>query len=265
MADIQDEGGPGRRHGARGVPIRASGRRSWRLAFATAMAVLTGTWLAGPAAVEAQAVACPRPPITVADLIALEADRGPLSAFPLAVTPMNERALACFGGRELRFTAFVDSTGGVGGTQAYAITPAWLTNARLVVFGSSREVEPGTGDGPFFFISTRPGSGDLQSRFARRWVTIRGHFRDRAASTCTASGAPGQTPSRQQAIAICRTMFVLTSIRAASPPDTATIGPATSPARGGLLPFAAGATAGLVVLVRTRSRPSRPARRRDPG
>ena len=88
--------------------------------FAT---VILGLWLIRPALAEAQEVACPRSPISVADLVALQADRGPLQAFPLSVARMNERALACFGGRELRFVAFVDQPGGLGGVTAYTITP----------------------------------------------------------------------------------------------------------------------------------------------
>ena len=203
--------------------------------------VILGLWLIRPALAEAQEVACPRSPISVADLVALQADRGPLQAFPLSVARMNERALACFGGRELRFVAFVDQPGGLGGVNAYTITPPWITNPTLTVFGSDHETAPGVGDGVFFFITTRPGSGDLQSRFAGTWVTVRGHFRDPAAASCTAIGAVGQTPDGQQAVAICRTMFVLTSLVPAGAPDTSTVGLATQPGEpGGPDPIALG-------------------------
>lgn len=202
--------------------------RGHRGVAAVAAALLVAVWLVRPLTAEARQVTCPRPPISLADLVELQADRGPLNSFPLAVTPMNERALACFGGREIRFAAFVNRPGGLGGTEAYRITPLWITNPALIVFGSEREVQPGFGDGPFFFISTRPGSADLQTRFARQWVSVQGHFGDPAAQSCTATGAAGLTPNRQQAIAICRTMFVLTGISPGSPPDTSTVGPPTS-------------------------------------
>jgi hypothetical protein len=198
-----------------------------RIVAAAMAIVVLAAWLVQPASAEAHEVVCPRSPVTVADLVALQADRGPLDRFRMAVVPMNERALACFGGVEIRFVAFVNRPGGLGGTQAYRITPLWITNPTLTLFGSTREVAPGFGDGPFFFISTRPGSGDLQAQFARRWVTVSGHFRDSAAGSCRATGVAGQTPNREQAVAICRTMFVLSSLTEADPPDTATVGQAT--------------------------------------
>jgi hypothetical protein len=192
---------------------------------AVAAALLVAVWLVRPLTAEARQVSCPRPAISVADLVELQADRGLLSSFPMAVTPMNERALACFGGREIRFAAFVNRPGGLGGTEAYRISPLWITNPALTVFGSEREVQRGFGDGPFFFISTRPGTADLQTRYARQWVNVQGHFGDRAAQTCTATGVADHTPNRQQAVAICRTMFVLTAISPGNPPDTSTVGP----------------------------------------
>lgn len=242
-------------------------------AAAVAAALLVAVLLTRPITADARQVSCPRPPITVADLVELQADRGPLASFPMAVTPMNERALACFSGREVRFTAFVNQPGGLGGTEAYRITPLWIANPALIVFGSDREVQPGFGDGPFFFISTRPGSADLQTRFARHWASIDGHFGDPAAQSCMATGAPGLTPSRQQAIAICRTMFVLTAISPGKPPDTSTLGPPTPPegtdeaSPGALVDAALPVLVGLVAfLAILRAGPRRPSgsRRRRP-
>jgi hypothetical protein len=146
----------------------------------------------------------------------------------MAVTPMNERAFTCFGDRDIEFAAFVNAVEGLGGTQAYRMTPEWLTSPDLMVFGSADEIEPGFGDGPFFFISVRPDGGDPQTIFARQWVTIRGHFGDPAATSCTATGTAGGTPNPEPAVAICQTMFVLTSIVAGAAPDTATAGPASA-------------------------------------
>ncbi|HET7472432.1 MAG TPA: hypothetical protein VFJ71_04845 [Candidatus Limnocylindrales bacterium] len=177
----------------------------------------------------AQAASCPSLPVSVEDLVALQRQDGPLAkAFSLGVTPMNERALACFGSREITLSAFVNRPDGLGGTSSFAITPSWIVGGGLIVFGSPREVSPGFGDGPFFFVSTRPSAGDLQHQYARRWVTIRGHFDDPAAATCRATGPAGVTPSRTQAVEICRTMFVLTSIRTPAAPDTATSPPSTA-------------------------------------
>jgi hypothetical protein len=203
------------------------GRRIALLVCSAAIAV--GIGAARPAA--AVAASCPDLPLNVSDLVALQRLPGPLAkAFPLGVTPMNERALACFGRRELTLAAFVNRPDGIGGASAFAITPSWIVSGNLIVFGSAREVSAGFGDGPFFFVSTRPSAGDVQRRYARRWVTIRGHFDDPAAATCRASGPADVTPSKTQAVAICRTMFVLTSIQASGMPDTAT-SPGPGPGR----------------------------------
>lgn len=202
--------------------------------------------IAGPAAASpltAFAVVCPRVPVTVDELVAMQRPPGPLAtAFGLGVTPMNERGLACFGRRELVISAFVNEPGGIGGTTSFRIAPGWIVSGNLIVFGSSREVSPGFGDGPFFFVSSRPSAGDLQRRYARRWVTIRGHFDDPTSASCTASGRKDATPSRAQAVAICRTMFVLTSIHTSAVPDTATsaTAPAVAPAHDSLVPWLLG-------------------------
>ncbi len=211
-----------------------------------AIIVLFAGLLAGSAAASpltAFAGGCPRMPVTVDDLVAMQRQPGPLAtAFALGVTPINERGLACFGRRELVISAFVNEPDGIGGTSNFAITPRWIVSGNLIVFGSAREVSPGFGDGSFFFVSARPSAGDLQHRYARRWVTIRGHFDDPASASCVASGATGVTPSRAQAVAICRTMFVLTSIQTAGVPDTATSAkaPAAEPAQGSPVPWLLG-------------------------
>ncbi|MEO5940856.1 MAG: hypothetical protein ABIZ72_07720 [Candidatus Limnocylindrales bacterium] len=193
--------------------------------------LLAASVAAGASATLPQAVlaaGCPKIPVSIEDLVALQRTPGPLAtSFGLGVTPMNERALACFGRRELTVSAYVNQPDGIGGTTSYTLTPEWIVAGSLIVFGSSREISPGYGDGSFFFISIPPRFGELQDRYARRWVTIRGHFNDANATSCSASGPVGATPTTAQAVAICRTMFVLSSIRTSAPPDTAT-GPSTA-------------------------------------
>jgi hypothetical protein len=214
--------------------------------------LLTGSLMLAPTSAFG-AAACPSGPLVVSDLVRLQQEGGPLSAYPLSVAPLNERAYACFGKRELRFIAFVNRAEGLGGASAYAMTPRWLTDPSLTVFGTAHELQRGFGSGPFFFISVRPGRGDLQARFARQWVAIRGHFGDRAATTCRAVGPAGATPSPAQAVAICRTMFVLSSIERSAPPETGTgTTPPSSVPDGSpvaLLSLAAGAVWLLAVLL----------------
>ena len=228
-------------------------RRVALLMCAAALAASFGATRPGPVV----GASCPALPVSVADLVRLSQSPGPLAkAFALGVTPISERALACFGGRELTLTAFVNEPDGIGGASSFGIKPTWIVSGNLIIFGSAREVSPGFGDGPFFMVSTRPGTDDLQRRFAERWVTIRGHFDDPAAATCRATGAAGATPSKAQAIAICRTMFVVTSIRTTNAPDTDTA-PADLPiAREGLQPSPVwlGGLFGLLVGLRVMRR-----------
>jgi hypothetical protein len=216
-----------------------------RLIRSLVMITCSVAFLAGPIAASprvALAAGCPSLPLSVGELVAMQRQNGPLAkAFALGVTPMNERALACFGGRELVVSAFVNQPDGVGGTTSFSIMPTWIVAGSLFVFASSREVAPGYGDGPFTSISVRPSLGNLQRRYARHWVTIRGHFDDPAAATCKASGPKGVTPTRAQAIAICQTMFVVTSIRTSGAPDTATAATvATVPVLGSAVPWLIG-------------------------
>jgi hypothetical protein len=242
------------------MPSRTSGsaRTASRFALFVWLVAMAAASVAARPAVVAGA-SCPALPVSVSELVALQRPPGPLAKrFALGVTAINERALACFGSRELSLTAFVNEPDGIGGTTSFAITPSWIVGGSLIVFGSAREVSPGYGDGPFFFVSARPSLGDLQRRYARRWVTIRGHFDDRAAAGCRATGPAGVTPTKAQAVAICRTMFVLTSIRTAQAPDTSmATPPATQTGQpwSGLWP---GMLAGTLVALRVLRRPRAP-------
>jgi hypothetical protein len=203
------------------VVMRAS---SWASGVLLATAFLLGSPGADRSPVDA-AGGCPESPVTLADLIALQAQPGPLAeAYPPGVGFINERARACYGHATLRMRVFVNGTGGIGGASAYSIRPLWLFSPSLIVFPSDAEVEPGVGQGPFTGLYVSPGFADLQSKYARSWVTITGHFMDSRASSCRATGAVGETPGRAQAIRICQSVFVLSSIhRQGDEPDTATL------------------------------------------
>ena len=188
-----------------------------------ALTFILGSPRAGQSPVHA-AGGCPELPLTLADLIALEAERGPLAeAYPPPVGFINERARACFGHTTLRFTAFVNRPDGLGGTSAYGMRPGWFFSASLFVFTTQNELDPGFGEGPFTGIYVPPGFGELQSKYARSWVSLTGHFMDSRASRCRATGVAGETPSQAEAIRICQSVFVLSSIgRQGAAPDTAT-------------------------------------------
>jgi hypothetical protein len=204
---------------------------AWRLPLRmilAASALILGLGATAAPPVLAHAAACPASPITLREIMNLYDSLGPLAQrYPPAVAWINEAGRDCLGGSTLRFRAFVNGTGGIGGSSAYSIRPRWFLGASLIVFASDREVEPGVGRGTFYGIAVPPGFGDLQTRYHRRWVMITAHFGDSRSQRCRADGVPGETPSRREAIGICRSMLVLSSIEPAGrvgAPDTATDG-----------------------------------------
>ncbi len=176
------------------------------------------------------AAACPDLPVSLGDLVRLQHEPGQLSIrFPRAVDFGNHRAAACLGSTPLRFGGFVDAPEGLGGAQAYRITPGWLDSARLTLFVTSREVAPGIGSGAFTGIYVPPSFGSVDRTFARSWVRVTAHFDDARAQRCRAMGSAGSTPDRAQAVALCSEELVLLAISRSTSPDTATV--AGSPRR----------------------------------
>lgn len=239
---------------------------SIRRAVAVAILFLAFGFVTAPPAV-ARDTGCPDKPVTLRDLMALYRDQGPLATrFPPAVAWINERGRACFGATTLRFRAFVDGAGGIGGASAYTVQPRWFLGSALIVFATDREVEPGVGDGPFYGIAVPPRFGDVQGRYHRQWVTVAAHFADSRAGSCRADGAPGETPNRRQAIRICQSMLVLSSIgpaRGAVTPDTAIGSTRRALASGSQrdatnVPWAALVAAAAVGAWLTWRRPTRP-------
>jgi hypothetical protein len=163
---------------------------------------------------------CPALPIGVEALIAFDADAGPLAVeFRPVLGVYNERAAACYGERPLTFRAFVAEPEGLGGTSTFLIEPAWIASPTFAVQPSGELLgPPAFGVGPFLLIGVRPDEGDPMLRFRGSWVMVTGHFEDAAAETCRASGSNGRIPSVDEAIAICRTTFVLDAIEQSAAP-----------------------------------------------
>lgn len=183
----------------------------------------------------AAATPCPTGPITIEDLIRLAADRGPLlDRYPPAVAGIYERAQACLGARTLRFKAYVTDPGGVGGTSAYGVSPRWMLDAGVFLFGTSRRVD-GLVDGGFVMAAVPPRLGNVQARFESRWVLVTARFGDAVASSCRATGPTGATPSPAEVVAICRSVLVVSSIEPLAAPSTTT---AAVPGRGEVPPAA---------------------------
>ncbi|MFH1474499.1 MAG: hypothetical protein ABIG85_01425 [Chloroflexota bacterium] len=130
---------------------------------------------------------------------------------------MSDAALECYGNRTLRFTAFVRDPGEVGWTYNYGLQPAWFRGLGLFVATTSG-LKPG--HGPFTALAVPPGLGNLQAKHAGHWVVVTGHFDDPAAATCTATGEPGIAPGAADAVMICRSTFVVSSVSRTEAPAT---------------------------------------------
>jgi hypothetical protein len=160
--------------------------------------------------------ACPGAP-TLADLVALDEDAGPLTA---AVRPSygtyTETGAACYGGTELRLVAFGAAPEGMGGIEAFRIDPLWLT-ARfrwLAVNDTAGEFGP---TGPFYPVAVPPVHEAAFEELHGSWLEVTGHFSDPIADTCRVTmGDPPVAPTAEQAIEICRTVFVVTGIKPAA-------------------------------------------------
>ena len=158
--------------------------------------------------------ACPVGPATLENLIGFRLDGGPLS--DRYVNALNERALDCFGGETLAFTAFLAAPEGLGGTVAYQVTPAWLdtwNSATTFVAASDQEAAPGAPSGPFLPVAVPP---DLHASFDRQrghWATITGRLDSPMATACVATPANGpDVPPPADLLDMCRTSFVIASV-----------------------------------------------------
>ena len=186
------------------------------LAFALAGAI----HVSSPAPATASAV-CP-PPGTLADIIAVDAAYpGPLTEqFPPVYGVYAEGATNCWPGSEIGLTGHVSNPEGLGGVSSFTIEPSWLVSrAHFLSVTDAVDAESGP-IGPFLPVAVPP---DLEAEFialAGRWVSVKGHFDDAIAQTCSVTeGDPnlGAVPTQEQAVQICQTSFVLTSVELTVP------------------------------------------------
>ena len=238
-------------------------RRSTQIALVALL--VGGIGLAGPSPATASAV-CPPPPDDLVGLISADAsDKGPLSEeFGPIYGRYAEAAANCWGDTEISVSGFVAGPEGIGGTRSYRIEPLWIADMGHWLSTNNR-VDPDSGPvGPFFPVAVPP---EMVARFTRldgQWVRVSGHFHDPAAETCAltmGTPEPGLVPTPEQAIEICRTSFVLTSVDALSLPPTdaalATTPRIVSPDAVGMPIALVAGGAVLLVLRRSGSRASR--------
>jgi hypothetical protein len=241
---------PWTRLGKRRFPARAS--------VLLAVAVAAVIQMAAPASALASAV-CP-PPGTLADIIAVDATTpSPLTEqFRPVYGVYAEGAAACWPGQELVLTGFVSSPEGLGGTSPFTIEPVWLVS-RAHFLSTSAVVDAESGPvGPFFPVAVPLRLERAFTRQTGNWVRVSGHFDDQLASTCVVSeGTPDVSPTPEQAVQICRTSFVLTSVAPLATPntdtDTAASEASASSRRGSLAELIAALTAAAFVLSLRRS------------
>jgi hypothetical protein len=163
---------------------------------------------------------CHAGPVTLQDLLALAADEGPLAKqYDTDPMLMSEAALECYGAAALQFTAFVRDPGDVGWTYTWGLQPGWFRAASFLV-ASTSTMKPGYG--PITALAIPPDLGNLQAKHVGHWVVVAGHFDDPAAATCTATGDAGVAPSAPEAVAICRSIFVVSAVSRTSAPATST-------------------------------------------
>jgi hypothetical protein len=193
---------------------------------------------------------CPSTPLTVGELRGLWS--GEYSGFAGMTNP---RGRACYGGADVHVIGLVAMPDGLGGTNASGIKPAWLTEWGLWLYGTSNAIATGdTNDS--YTIATAPKLGDLNERYARRWVVVTAHFDDPRAKGCRGWGV--EPPTKQESVRVCRGILVLSSISTTSAPDTATLSPPTDEAPEPSLPLliAAGILGAVAFTARRRLRAS---------
>ena len=127
----------------------------------------------------------------------------------------------CFGSADLELTGYLAPLGGLGGVSS-GVQPTWLgewSGLESVLALKSHPLEgcdPAQGCTWLFLYapdaSVLPLSPD-------RWVNVTGHFDDPVAQTCRATmNEPGFPSTDAEAIATCRSHFVVTAIRTIPPP-----------------------------------------------
>lgn len=194
----------------------------WFLAMALAAAV-SATGLSQPGS--AEAAGCPSTPLTVGELRGLW--DGEFAGFAGMTSP---RGRGCYGAADVRVIGYVDTPDGLGGTNASGIVPAWLTEWGLLLYGSSNAIRLGLAN-DVYVIAIPPKLGDLNKRYAHRWVMVTAHFDDPRARTCHGWGV--DKPTRKESVRVCRSILVLSSVSLTSAPDTSTAGAAVSATTGG--------------------------------
>jgi hypothetical protein len=154
---------------------------------------------------------------------------------PLTVSAYLAADPACFGSRDVQIEGWEDIPDGIGGAGPN-FDPRWLGD----LFPSGSALASNLFGQPcespcqmsFLFVYIDPAS-DLRFEADGQWVVISGHRNDPAAETCTYDASAGAIDlTAEQVRQACRDHFVLTAVRAATPPASALpVCPTASPMR----------------------------------
>lgn len=164
------------------LPIRPDALRERPFGWVAAASRDGEPWL------EREDLACPDPEDETAALLALA----------------PEERLACYGGQSIVIRAPAGGCGAGGGFPV-SYEPSWLMGES----GCGLGVEPGQ---IALMLRTPPGASYVLDQGPQ--LVVRGHFDDPAAATCVArANYPGVTPpSQTEAVALCRTQFVVEAV-----------------------------------------------------
>ncbi len=130
--------------------------------------------------------------------------------------------LDCLGRSEIRVTGWLAAPWGIGWGSP-GVEPAWLGD--MLAIWRVLWLKPMVGEGCYedtdclWMHLTSPNASSL-SLTPDRWVTITGHFDDPAAASCYWTGSTGvySVPlTKAEAVALCRSHFVVTAIDDANP------------------------------------------------
>jgi hypothetical protein len=130
----------------------------------------------------------------------------------------------CFGARDVELEGWEDIPDGLGGSGP-SFNPAWLGS----LYGAASVLASNLFDQSclspcemrFLSVFIDPATS-LRFETDGQWVVVTGHRNDPAAETCVYDGKGGPIDlSAEQVRQACRDKFVLTSVRAATPPASA--------------------------------------------
>lgn len=143
--------------------------------------------------------------------------------------PLTSAAIVdCLGRSEIRMSGWLAAPWGIGWGSP-GIEPPWLGD--MLAIGRVLWLKPMVTDGCYvdtdclWMYLTSPNASTLPLT-PDRWVTITGHFDDPVAATCYWTGLQGvySVPlTKAEAVAVCRSHFVVTTIVDAAPPGPSQI------------------------------------------